>query len=188
LDSTTHPQLTRLLRAWSGGDARAADQVLALVYDRLRQIAAQRVRMAHPREQMAPTELANEVIANLLEADVSWQDRAHFFKTVAVAMRNFLHDIARRDSAAKHGGGQVHVTLSAAELEPGEGALGGEVEALHETLAALREMDVRKADVVELHFLVGLGLEEVAQTLDVSLATVNRDLRFARAWMKERLA
>lgn len=183
---TTHPQLTRLLRAWSGGDAKAADQVLAMVYDRLRQIAAQRVRMAHPREQMAPTELANEVIANLLEADVSWQDRAHFFKTVAVAMRNFLHDLARRDAAAKHGGGQIHVTLSAAELEPGE-ALNGEVESLHETLAELRVMDARKADVVELHFLVGLGLEEVAQTLDVSLATVNRDLRFARAWMRERL-
>ena len=83
MDDTTHPQLTRLLRAWSGGEAGAADQVLALVYDRLRQIAAQRVRMAHPREQLAPTELANEVIANLLEADVNWQDRAHFFKTAS---------------------------------------------------------------------------------------------------------
>jgi RNA polymerase sigma factor (TIGR02999 family) len=185
-EPSTHPHLTRLLQAWSGGDARAADEVLALVYDRLRQIAAQRVRMAHPREQMAPTELANEVIANLLEADVSWQDRAHFFKTVAVAMRNFLHDLARRDAAAKHGGGQIHVTLSAAELEPGD-AINGEVESLHETLAELRAMDARKADVVELHFLVGLGLEEVAQTLEVSLATVNRDLRFARAWMRERL-
>jgi RNA polymerase sigma factor (TIGR02999 family) len=183
---TTHPQLTRLLRAWSGGDAKAADQVLALVYDRLRQIAAQRVRLSHAREQLAPTELANEVIANLLEADVSWQDRAHFFKTVAVAMRNFLHDLARRDAAQKHGGGQVHVTLSAADHESGA-ALDGDVEALHESLAALRELDARKADVIELHFLVGLQLEEVAQTLDVSLATVNRDLRFARAWMKDRL-
>lgn len=77
--------------------------------------------------------------------------------------------------------------MSAAEFEPGE-AINGEVESLHETLAELRTLDPRKADVIELHFLVGLGLEEVAQTLDVSLATVNRDLRFARAWMKERLA
>lgn len=187
MDATQPAHLTRLLKAWSGGDAQAADQVLALVYDRLRRLAASRVRQSSARESLAPTELANEVVANLLEADVQWQDRAHFFKTVAVAMRNFLHDAARRDGAAKHGGGQIHVTLSAAELEPGD-ALNGDAEALHEALAELRRQDARKADVVELHFLVGLGLEEVAQTLDVSLATVNRDLRFARAWIRERLA
>src|SRR5690606_32086484 len=100
-------------------------------------------------------------------------------------MRNILHDLARRHAAIKHGGGQLRVTLGAAE---GEAApANGDAEPLYQSLQELRTHDARKADVVELHFLVGLGLEEVARVLDVSLATVNRDLRFARAWLRQRL-
>ena len=178
-------QLTLLLRRWSGGDGAAGDSVMALVYERIRQLAARRLRADGGRQVLQPTELAHELVINLLEAEVDWQDRAHFFKTVAVAMRNILHDLARRQSALKHGGGQLRVTLGAAEGEAAPGV--SDAEALYEALSVLREEDPRKADVVELNYLVGLGLEEIAKVLDVSLATVNRDLRFARAWLKQRL-
>lgn len=179
-------ELTGLLRRWSGGDGAAGEALLALVYDRIRALAASRLRAAGPGAPLQPTELVNELMINLLEAEVDWQDRAHFFRTVAVAMRNILHDLGRRQSAVKHGGGQVRVTLRAAEDEPTEGS--SDAESLHEALVALRENDPRKADVIELTYLVGLDHAEVAKTLDVSLATVNRDLRFAHAWIRQRLA
>lgn len=178
-------QLTGLLRAWSGGDGQAAEAVLALVYDRIRQLAARKLRSDGGPALLQPTELANELVINLLDANVAWQDRVHFFKTVAVAMRNILHDLGRRQSSAKRGGGQLRMTLGAAEEVAVEE--GSDAEALYEALTQLRASDPRKADVIELNYLVGLDLEEVAQVLDVSLATVNRDLRFARAWLKQRL-
>jgi RNA polymerase sigma factor (TIGR02999 family) len=176
--------LTQLLKAWSRGESGAADAVFVLVYDRIRQLAARRLRSDGGALQ--PTELAHELVLNLLDADVQWQDRVHFFKTVAVAMRNILHDLGRRQSAARHGGGQLRVTLRAAEdISQTD---DNDAEALHDALTALRELDPRKADVVELVYLVGLGLDEVAAVLDISLATVNRDLRFARAWIRQRLS
>jgi RNA polymerase sigma factor (TIGR02999 family) len=183
--SADAPQLTRLLKAWNAGDTVAADAAMALVYDRVRQLASRKLRMGGAIP-LQPTELAHELMINLLEAEVDWQDRAHFFRTVAVAMRNLLFDIGRRQGSEKRGGGQLQVTLRAAEGE----ALpdSSDAEALHEVLAALRRSDARKADVIELTYLVGLDHEHVARVLDVSLATVNRDLRFARAWLREQLA
>lgn len=179
-------QLTLLLRAWSNGSGPAGDAVMALVYERIRALAANRLRSEGGRSAIQPTELVSELVINLLQADVDWQDRVHFFKTVQVAMRNILHDLARRQMALKHGGGQFRVTLGAAEQQAaGEDA--AEAEALHEALRLLREEDARKADVLELSFLVGLGHEEIARVLDISLPTVNRDLRFAKAWLKQRL-
>ena len=184
-DAQAREQITQLLRAWSGGDASAADAVLSLVYERIRRLAARRLRGEGGAAQLQPTELANELVINLLGADVDWQDRAHFFKTVAIAMRNILHDLGRRQASAKRGGGQVRITLGAAEDVAAD--RGDDAEALYEALTQLRESDPRKADVIELNYLVGLELEEVAKVLDISLATVNRDLRFARTWLKQRL-
>jgi len=159
---------------------------MSLVYDRIRQLAARRLkRDGGGGPLLQPTELAHELVINLLGTEVAWQDRVHFFKTVAVAMRNILLDLGRRQSASKHGGGQIRVTLGAAENVASDTT--EDAEALYEALTALRESDPRKADVIELSHLVGLDLEEVAKVLDVSLATVNRDLRFARAWLKQRL-
>lgn len=177
-------QLTRLLKAWNAGDEAAGDAVLGLVYERLRALAASRLRSAGAAP-LQPTELVNELVVNLLEADVDWQDRAHFFKTAAVAMRNILHDLGRRSGRLRHGGDHVRVTLRAAEdVSAPE---GGDADALYEALTALRDNDPRKADVIELTYLVGLGHEEVARVLGVSLPTVNRDLRFAKAWIRQRL-
>lgn len=179
-------ELTGLLRRWSAGDGAAGEALLALVYDRIRALAASRLRAAGGNAPLQPTELVNELVINLLEAEIDWQDRAHFFRTVAVAMRNILHDLGRRQSAIKHGGGQLRVTLGAAEGEAAESS--GDAESLHEALVALRANDPRKADVIELTYLVGLDHNEVAKTLGISLATVNRDLRFGHAWIRQRLA
>ncbi len=181
---TDRQQLTRLLHAWSAGEAPAAEAVLAIVYERVRQLAANKLR-ANPANGIEPTELAHELVINLLEAHVDWIDRVHFFRTVAVAMRNLLFDMGRKQLAAKHGGGQLRVTFRAAESEPAPDF--AEAEALHDALIELRANDPRKADVVELTYLVGLEHEEVAKVLDVSLATVNRDLRFARAFLRDRM-
>jgi RNA polymerase sigma factor (TIGR02999 family) len=181
---TDRHQLTQLLHAWSAGEGGAADAVLALVYDRLRQLAANKLRMGGAGG-IEPTELANELVINLLEAEIDWVDRVHFFRTVAVAMRNLLCDLGRKQSAAKHGGGQFRVTLRDADAEPAPESLVAE--AVHDALLELRRNDARKADVVELTYLVGLEHEQVARVLGVSLATVNRDLRFARAYLRDRL-
>ncbi len=178
-------QLTVLLRAWNGGSGPAGDAVMALVYERIRTLAASRIRRDAGGSAIQPTELVNELVINLLQADVAWQDRVHFFKTVQVAMRNILHDLGRRQSALKHGGGQLRITLGAAENHVAEES--GEAEALYQALAQLRDEDARKADVLELSYLVGLAHEDIARVLDVSLPTVNRDLRFAKAWLRQRL-
>jgi RNA polymerase sigma factor (TIGR02999 family) len=183
-NATDRQQLTRLLHAWSAGDSPSAEAVLELVYDRVRQLAANKLR-ANPGNGLEPTELANELVINLLEAHVEWVDRVHFFRTVAVAMRNLLCDMGRKQLAAKHGGGQFRVTFRAAENEPAPEF--AQAETLHEALLELRANDARKADVIELTYLVGLEHEEVAKVLDVSLATVNRDLRFARAFLRDRM-
>lgn len=177
-------QLTVLLRAWSAGDGAAADAALSLVYQRIRELAARRLRLAGD-SLLQPTELANELVANLLDSEIGWNDRVHFFKTVAVALRNLLHDEGRRRGSAKRGGDLLRVSLGDVDISSDSG--GDEAEALHEALVALRGEDARKADVVELHCLVGLELTEVAELLGISLATVNRDLRFARAWLRQRL-
>lgn len=177
-------RITELLKQWSAGDVSARDAVMTLVYRRIHQLAVGRLRASAGAVQ--PTELANELMLNLLEANVNWGDRIHFFRTVAVAMRNILLDLARRSAAAKHGGGLVRVTLSAAEGQ--EAMRTDTAEALYDALQTLRTEDSRKADVVELHYLVGLGLEEISRILGVSLTTVNRDMRYSRAWLKERLS
>lgn len=185
-DGSEREHLTALLHAWSRGDAAAADAVLSLVYSRIRRMAANRLRAEPGQGMLQPTELAHELVLNLLDSQVCWRDRAHFFRTVAVAMRNILHDFARRHRSAKRGGHHVRLTLGAADDVAAEiGA--GDADALMQALDQLRAIDARKADVVELVHLVGLELVEAARVLDVSLATVNRDLRFARSWLKARI-
>lgn len=179
--------VTRLLHAWNDGDAAAAERLTELVYAQVRAIAGKHLRQFGGRMTLQPTELAHELFLRLMNADVAWQDRRHFYGVVSVAMRRILVDAVRARGAERRGGSEVHVTLSAADEAPGNDTQG-EAFALEEALAALRQLDARKCEVIELNYLLGLKREEIAEVIGVSVPTVDRELRFARAWLKQKLA
>lgn len=182
--SVTRDDVTQLLRAWGNGDAAAAEHLTELVYAQIRAMANRHVRRSGPGVTLQATELAHEMFMRLLEAEVDWRDRRHFFGVVSAALRNILIDSARARGSEKRGGGQIHVTLSAADDVMQD---GGDLSALPEALLALRAMDERKHEIVEFHYLLGLKREEIASVIGVSVPTVDRELRFSRAWLKEYL-
>jgi len=176
---------TELLDAWRAGDSGAAGALAALVYNDLRAMAARRLAGAQPI-LLQTTELVHEAYARLLQRPLKPVDREHFFRTVALALRQVLADAVRRERAEKRGGGAIAVTLSAAADLAVAGPdtwLG-----IESALAELEDLDPRKCRVVEMSLLLGMEQAEVAETLGISVPTVERDLRFARAWLRERLA
>jgi RNA polymerase sigma factor (TIGR02999 family) len=177
--------VTALLAAWRAGDAAAPDALAALVYEELRRMAARRLAGAAQRP-LQTTELVHETFARLLSGPLKASDRSHFFRTVALALRQALADAVRRQSAEKRGGDAVWITLERAhEIGAAESHDWLAVEA---AFAALEREDARKCRVVELSLLMGLSQQEVAEALEISVPTVERDLRFARAWLRDRLA
>jgi RNA polymerase sigma factor (TIGR02999 family) len=176
--------ITRLLQAHAAGNPGALEQVLPLVYDELRVIARARLRREHGGHTLAPTELVHEAFLKLMPARVAWNDRTHFYAIASRAMRNVLIDHAMRRGAAKRGGGAAAITL------PDDAAAAGsdqesveELIALGEALSRLEQIDARQARVVECRFFGGLSIDETAEALGISPATVSRDWTFARAWL-----
>ncbi|MEM7482500.1 MAG: sigma-70 family RNA polymerase sigma factor [Acidobacteriota bacterium] len=179
-------ELTGLLAGWAGGDARARDELLAIVYDELRRLAASCMRRERADHTLQPTALVHEAFLRLTHGvPVSWVDRSHFFRVAARAMRRILVDHQRRVSAAKRGSGQKDQLLDEEVLIPG---IDVEVLALDEALTRLGALDERLLQVVEMRYFTGLGVEEVADLLGVSSRTVKRDWRSARAWLLAELA
>jgi RNA polymerase sigma-70 factor, ECF subfamily len=164
------------------GAAAAPDDLLPTVYSELRRLAAGYLRHERPGHTLQPTALVHEAYVRLLDQrKVDWSNRAQFMALAAVMMRRILVNHARDRVAAKRGGGAEHVPLTLA----GEGIGTAEVNLLdlHEALARLSEMDQRKARIVELKFFGGFTTEEIAETVGASAATVERDWKFARAWL-----
>lgn len=181
-DSTV---VSRLLLAWREGDASARDQLLSHVYDELHRLAQGRLRSEDPGHTLQATALIHEAFLRLVDADVQWTSRAHFFAIAARVMRRILVDHAKARDRVKRGGGADRITLEeciAVSPEP-----PADLVALDEALNRLAELDERKAKVVELHFFGGLSYEETAESLGISPATVDRDLRFAKAWLYREL-
>ena len=172
-------QVTVLLHEWRQGDGAALDQLMPLVYDELRGVAQKRMGLGEEHTLQA-TALVNEAYLRLINIDVEWQDRAHFFALAAGMMRRILVDQARKRSAKKRGGSEQPETLVevADDTRPIEDLL-----ALDQALSQLQEVDERKAKVLELRYFGGLTIEETAEALDISHATVERDLRSAKAWV-----
>ena len=176
--------VTELLHGWSRGVPGAADSLADLVYAQIRAMAGKQVRGSGAGTPLQATELAHELFVRLLEAEIDWRDRRHFFGVVSTALRNILIDSVRARGSEKRGGGQIHVTLSgAAEIS----ADCSNANSLHEALQALREHDERKHEIVEFHYLLGLKREEIAEAIGISVPTVDRELRFAKAWLKEQV-
>jgi RNA polymerase sigma factor (TIGR02999 family) len=179
--------VTLLLRQSDLGDTRQAEALLSVVYDELRELAAQHLGRERGGHTLQPTALVHEVYLRLVQGDaVDWQGRAHFFGVSARAMRQVLIDHARRRRAEKRGGGWEQVTLQPELM--GDGGQAVDLLDLHDALEKLSQMDERLGRLVELRFFGGLTLEETAQVLGVSLRKANKDWSVARVWLARELA
>lgn len=174
-------RVTQLLRRAGDGDAEAVAELFPLVYDELRRMARGYMRRERGDHTLQTTALVNEAYLKLTGSDVSAIDRAHFMRLAARAMRRILVDHARTKRAAKRGGGEAAVTLDEAVMTSATPA--ADIVALDAALDALRTHDDRKASVVELFYFGGLSYEEIARTLEISVATATRDMRVSRAWL-----
>ena len=179
--------VTQLLVRWEGGDRAALDALMPLVEQELRQLARSYLRRERSGHTLQPTALVNEAYLKLVDQrDARWQSRAHFYGVAAQLMRRILVDHARARAAEKRGGPQAYaVTLSEADRVSAQPAL--DLLAVHEALEELAALDPQQARVVELKFFGGLTIEETAEALGVSHATVERDWKAARAWLRRKL-
>src|SRR5262245_9933537 len=181
-------EVTRILATIDQGDPHAASQILPLVYDELRQLAAQKLAQETPGQTLQATALVHEAYLRLVgPADERrWHDRGHFFAAAAQAMRHILVDNARRKRRGKHGGDRRRLPLEEAVLAlPVEGE---DLLALDEALTRLAAEDPEAAAVVQLRYFASLSVEEAAESLGMSRATAYRHWTFARAWLMEELA
>jgi len=184
LNSSNH-DVTGLLHAWGGGDLGARDELVAVVHHELRRRAAARLRREPPGHVLQPTALVHEAYLRLVDQRTGWQSRAHFFAMASEMMRRILVDHARRRKMGKRSGGWARVALdeAVAKREPRDVDLLD----LDAALSELALLDPRKSRLVELRFFGGLSLEDSAQALGVSCATVDRDWQFARLWLHRRI-
>lgn len=188
MDDAPDPQhVTQWLAAWRHGDEHARDQLFAAVYPQLRQIASRFLQHERGDHTLEPTALVNELALRLLGSEpIAYSDRAHFFALAAQMMRRILIDHARARVAGKRGGVQQRVNLSSVE-EWQPAPQSEDVLMLDEALSKLERADGRAAKVVELRFFGGLHEQEVADVLGVSVITVKRDWKVARAWLVDQL-
>lgn len=177
----TLPELTILLQVWQQGDGSAFSTLFDQVYDQLRKIAAQRLREVGRDSSLAPTELLHEAVLHIADALKDWQNRAHFFASMSLYIRAVLVDHARARAAEKRGGRNLHVTLTGANL--GVESNVADLLALDQALHKLETLDARSAEVLHLTYFAGLEREQIVDVLRVSVATVDRELRFARSWL-----
>jgi RNA polymerase sigma-70 factor (ECF subfamily) len=179
------PNVTRLLRRGREGDPAAIDQVMPLVYQELRRLAASYLRNQASGHTLQPTALVHEAYLRLMGSESDWNDRAHFFNLAATIMRQILVDHARTKVAGKRGGGHAKVEFKDTLNYSDEKA--ADLIALDDALRSLETVDKRKARVIELRYFGGLSVEESAEALGVSIATVGRETRHAEAWLRREL-
>lgn len=176
------PDITVMLRRWSDGDRAVLDQLMPLVYAQLRKMAHIRMRGERPDHTLNTTGLVNEAYLKLIDLkQAHYEDRAHFFAVASKVMRHILISYARKRQAQKRGGGADLVSLDEERLVPDSYA--ETLLDLDDLLNRLAEQHPRQAEVIQHHYFAGLTSEEAAEALGVSLRTVERDLKFARAWL-----
>jgi RNA polymerase sigma-70 factor, ECF subfamily len=178
--------ITQLLRQWGGGDKAALDELMPIVYDQLHKLAARSLRSEQPNHSLAATALVHEAYLRLVDANVAWQDRVHFFAVSARLLRRILVDHAKAARRQKRGAGAEMIPLDEAVIV-GPGSLAGLLE-LDTALKNLAAQDQRKSEIVELLCFGGLTYDETAAALNISPATVHRELKLARAWLHRELS
>ena len=180
-------EVTELLLSWRQGDAAALDRLIPVVYEELRRVARRRLRRESPGHALQSTALVHEAYLRLVDVDrMTVKNRTHFFGLAATLMRQILVDHARRQHAAKRGGGATVVSLDG--VLPAVLPSSVDVLALDEALGALSAIDDRQCRVVELRFFAGLNIDETAEALGVSPATVEREWALAKAWLYRQLS
>jgi RNA polymerase sigma factor (TIGR02999 family) len=177
--------LTQLLHRWRDGDENALQQIMPLVYDELRRLAGHYMKSERKSHTLQATALVNEAYLRLVDMDVPWQNRAHFFAIAARLLRRILVDHAKSLNRAKRGAGEVLFTLDETFIPPIEP--DSQIIAVDEALETLASLNQRKAQIIELHFFGGLSYDEMAEALGISTATVHRELRLAKAWIHNEL-
>ena len=181
--------VTGLLLAWNGGDREALGKLVPLVYEELRKRAQRALAKERRGHTLQPTALVHEAYMRLVDQSrVPWQNRFHFYAVSARAMRQVLVDHARRRLADKRDGGRTFVPLSRAGVEAATPPQSLDVLALDQALERLASLDPRQAKLVELRVYGGLTIDEAAEALEVSAATVSRDWRHAEAWLHREMA
>jgi RNA polymerase sigma factor (TIGR02999 family) len=184
---TSPATITQLLVRWHDGDQAALEELLPLVYREMRRLAGYYLRHERPDHTLQPTALVHEAYLRLVgEKEIDWQNRAHFFGIAAVRMRQILVEHARSRRAAKRGGGEYRLSLSEANRVAEKRDV--DLLALDDALRRLEELDPQKSRIVELRYFGGLTIEETAEALRISPATVKRDWRLARAWLRSEIS
>ena len=179
--------VTRLLLAWSQGDRKALDDLIPLVYDELHRLAEQHLVRERAGHTLQPTAVVNETYLKLLEQKrVTWKNRGHFFAVAAQAMRRLLVDHARARGREKRGGSATRVSLE--EADPSVPARDADILALDLALEKLAALDSTQAKVVELRYFGGLTVDETAEVLGTSAATVGRAFFLAKVWLHRELS
>jgi RNA polymerase sigma factor (TIGR02999 family) len=176
-------EVTRILSAIEAGDPHAANQLLPLVYDELRKLAAQRLAQEKPGQTLEATALVHEAYVRLVEGEKAqtWSSRGHFFAAAAEAMRRILVENARRKRGPKHGGGYQRVNLEEAVSYAEEPV--DELLSLNEALDKLAHEDSKKAELVKLRYFTGLSVQEAADLMGISRATADRYWAYAKVWL-----
>jgi RNA polymerase sigma-70 factor (ECF subfamily) len=180
-DEVTSQTLTLLLRRWSEGDASALDEITPLVYHQLRMLADGYLRRERPDHTLQPTALVHEAYLRLVDQNQTFETRQQFYGVAAHLMRIILVDHARAHRTAKRGSGAQKVPLEHVELFSED--RGVDLLALDEVLDRLSVFDERKGRAIELRYFAGMSVEETADVLDISVATLRRELRFAENWL-----
>lgn len=184
---TPPSEITQLLRKWSEGDRAALDQLMPIVHQELRKLANSYLRGERPGHTLQPTALINEAYLRLIKQDFpEWQSRKHFYGVAAQLMRQILVEHARAHATAKRGAGGHKLSLDEAINFSREQA--ADLVALDDALTALTRFDERKARAIELRYFGGFSVEEIAGALDISIATVGREMRMAQAWLHREMS
>jgi len=177
--------VTALLKQWSDGSKEALDRLMPVVYSQLRKLAAHSLRSERPDHTLRATELVHEAYLRLIDSDIPWQNRVHFYAVAAKVLRHILVDHAKAHRREKRGGDAERIPLDEALIVGPE--TSSEVVELDEALKRLALNDERKSQVVELTFFGGMTHEEIAAVLQISPKTVQRELRVAKAWLHREL-
>jgi RNA polymerase sigma factor (TIGR02999 family) len=180
-------EVTRILSDLAQGNTHAAEQLLPLVYNELRRLAAQKLAQEKPGQTLQATALVHEAYLRLVDVDQApdWNSRGHFFAAAAEAMRRILVDTARAKKTEKRGGGRRRVELVVEELAARQH--DQKLLALHEALVRFEQQDPVKAQLVKLRYFAGLSIRQAAEALDISTATADRYWAYARAWLQREM-